>query len=492
MPAASTITASILYALVQCPHRVWLDANGDFAMKDPANPFVELLWERGNKYEREVVAGLGRPFVDLSALPAPQKEAETTAAMRRGEPLIYGGRISSDDLVGVPDLLRKEGAGYVAGDIKSGAGKEGSEGDEGKLKKHYAVQLALYTEILESLGQSASRRAFVWDIHGDEVTYEFNSPQGPKTPETLWQFYERTLVSARRILGGHEVTLPASASVCKLCHWYTFCRESVKKTDDLTQVAELGRTRRDAMIDKIATVETLSVVNPDAFIRGKKTDFKRIGPDLLRRFHERARLLKTNGARPYLKLPVRLPATPRELHLDIETDPMRDHVYMHGFVLRDAADGSQVFKPIVAEAPTQDAERAAFAAALGVIRDESSATLYVYSSYERTTYRKLQERYPDIATAEEIEELFAEPRSIDLYRVVRTSTEWPTWDQSIKTLAKYLGFSWRDTNPSGAASIEWYDKFIQTGDRSHLERILQYNEDDCRAMVVLLDAIRAM
>ena len=36
--------------------------------------------------------------------------------------------------------------GYVAGDIKSGAGEEApDDGGNGKPKKHYAVQLALYT-----------------------------------------------------------------------------------------------------------------------------------------------------------------------------------------------------------------------------------------------------------------------------------------------------------------------------------------------------------
>jgi hypothetical protein len=88
--------------------------------------------------------------------------------------------------------------------------------------------------------------------------------------------------------------------------------------------------------------------------------------------------------------------------------------------------------------------------------------------------------------------LFDETKTVDLYRIVKSSTEWPTWDHSIKTLAKFIGFTWRDTNPSGAASIEWYDRFVDTGDRVLLQRILDYNEDDCRAMIVLLDAIRGM
>src|SRR4051794_37983203 len=121
------ITASILYALVQCPHRVALDAFEDPAKRDPVSPFVEMLWQRGFKYERQVIEGLETPFLDLSGLPAETREAATLAAMQRREPLIYSGRIADGDLLGEPDLLRLEGTGYVAGDIKSGAGEEGGD-----------------------------------------------------------------------------------------------------------------------------------------------------------------------------------------------------------------------------------------------------------------------------------------------------------------------------------------------------------------------------
>ena len=81
----------------------------------------------------------------------------------------------------------------------------------------------------------------------------------------------------------------------------------------------------------------------------------------------------------------------------------------------------------------------------------------------------------------------------DLYTdVVMPATEWPTNDQSIKTLAKHLGFKWRDQNPSGAASIEWYGRWIETKDPAIKRRLLEYNEDDCRATRVLLDGIRSM
>ena len=139
------ITASNLYDFVQCPMRVALDAFGDPGKRNPINPFVRLLWERGTLFERETIAKLDQPVTDLSESKEEEKERMTLEAMRRGDALIYGGRISADDLIGMPDLLRKEVGGYIPGDIKSGAGEEGGgEDGDGKPKLHYAVQLALY------------------------------------------------------------------------------------------------------------------------------------------------------------------------------------------------------------------------------------------------------------------------------------------------------------------------------------------------------------
>ena len=61
-----------------------------------------------------------------------------------------------------------------------------------------------------------------------------------------------------------------------------------------------------------------------------------------------------------------------------------------------------------------------------------------------------------------------------------------------KTLAVYLGFAWRDPEPSGAGSIQWYHRWIDSGDLQIKQRILEYNEDDCLAMRILADKIRGM
>ena len=146
-----------------------------------------------------------------------------------------------------------------------------------------------------------------------------------------------------------------------------------------------------------------------------------------------------------------------------------------------------------ADQPTPEAEKEAFAAAWDYLSKTEFTALYFYSPYEKTTLTKLAIRFPDIASEGDVEALFQRDESVDLYHdLTRSKMEWPTNDLSIKTLASFLGFSWRDPDPSGTSSIQWYHEWTETGDRALRARILEYNEDDCRAMRVLVDGVRGL
>jgi len=91
------ITASRLYNHLQCPHRVFMDAFADPALRDPVSPFVQMLWERGSIFEKQTISGLGVPSTHLSGFRGEEKEAKTRAAVGRGETLnlwraVIGGR----------------------------------------------------------------------------------------------------------------------------------------------------------------------------------------------------------------------------------------------------------------------------------------------------------------------------------------------------------------------------------------------------------------
>ena len=394
----------MLYDLVSCPHRVTMDLFNDPEERDPPNPFVQLLWEKGSLFEKKVVEGLEVPFTDLSMYADHEKERLTLQAMRRGETLIYCARIQHAGLFGDPDLLRRDGDGYVAGDIKSGSAEEGPQ-DNSKPKKNYAVQLGLYTDILERMGLSAGRRAFVWDVDGVEAIYDFDRLQGKRNPRTLWQDYQDCLSEAQAIVERSANTLPSYSSVCKLCHWYTVCTSRLVDTNDLTLIPQLGRANRQTLMRRIATIRALAESDPTEFLDGKKTIFPGIAPASLEKFHARAKLLSAGErGKPYLREPIALPRAELELYFDIEVDPMRNICYLHGFVERPHYNNEmETFVAFFADAPTEQAERRAFEEAWAYLQDRQPYVMYYYSKYERTIYRKLREKYPDVCTEHELE-----------------------------------------------------------------------------------------
>ena len=486
------LSANMLYNYVKCPHRFTLDLFGDYSKQDPISAFVKLLWERGTDFEKQVIKGLDIPFLDLYSCSKAEKEERTREAIHHGVEFIYSGRISAGNLIGEPDLLRRAGNGYICGDIKSGSGLEGENDlSEGKLKPHYSVQLALYTDILERLGISVGRTPFIWDIHGREIEYDLNSPQSTRNPESWWAQYQNCLEAATKIANHDLKTLPAYSGICKLCHWRTYCLTCLRKANDLTLIPELGRSKRDVIISQIGSVAELAQANLSQFQKGKKTIFPRVGRNTLEKFQERAILLSKKGSKPYLKAQVTLPDTPTELFFDLETDPLRDICYLHGFLERRNKDtNTERYIAFFSEQPDEQEEKLAFSQAWEFIQKSMPCIIYYYSPYEKTQWKKLQEKYPEVMSENDIVKMFNPEHAVDLYYdVVKKKTEWPTNDYSIKTLASYLGFRWRDKSPSGAESIEWYHRWIESGEVGIKKRILKYNEDDCIATRVLLDGI---
>ena len=88
----------MLYDLVSCPHRVTMDLFADPTQQDAPNPFVQLLWEKGSLFEKQVIEGLEAPFTDLSPAAGDEKERLTLEAMQRGDSLIYSGRMQAAGL----------------------------------------------------------------------------------------------------------------------------------------------------------------------------------------------------------------------------------------------------------------------------------------------------------------------------------------------------------------------------------------------------------
>ncbi|MFA6548250.1 MAG: TM0106 family RecB-like putative nuclease [Candidatus Magasanikbacteria bacterium] len=491
------ITASNLYDYLQCPHRVWRDIYGprDEKIKE-TNPFVQLLWDKGVQYEKKVIDQIG-DFLDLSKGNLEERFAKTITAMKSKTPLIYQGVLMVDNLAGIPDLLRLMPDGsYLPIDIKSGMGVQGVDEEneeEGKLKKSYAVQLALYCDALIRLGFENKKTALIFDIAGNEVEYNLENPIGKINKMTFWELYEDALAKVSALIENKTQNKPAMAGICKLCPWYASCKKWTEKTDDPTCLFYLGRSKRDTLSQDagINTVQDLLTANVDDLMKQRKGDknfLKGIAEKTMETIITRANILR-KIKKPIVYGKIDFPQVDYELFFDIEDDPTQEFVYLHGVYER--SPNGERFLDFTAKEISATAEKQAWADFWRYTQSlpENNFAVYYYSHHEKTTYKRMQKKYSDVISADEVESFFDNPNVIDLYQIVLKNTDWPVGSYSLKALAQYLGFSWRDKTPSGALSIQWFNDYIKTKDERILNRILLYNEDDCRATMVLRDGI---
>lgn len=474
-----------------CIHRVNLDLRGDEAQRGDDNAFVQMLWRNSVENYSKVLAQIG-PHLNLSGLPDEERAEATLAAMARKEPMIYGGLLMTPSgSRAKPALLalEEDGGGYLPGKYKASG--------ENTLPLPMVLALAHAVSLLGDLGFDAHpRRFFVIDRAGQKKTIPLDAKRGIASPQTWWDAYVEALPEVGAVVSGQAAdTRPALGATCKLCPWYAHCKKVVVDSHDLSLLPELGRGKRDTLMDAFPTVDSLAAANLDNYIRGKKTIFPGIGIKTLEKFQERAQLMTSDSPSAYLKEPVHLPVAQREIAFDIEADPLTDIVYLHGFVERQHGRPETArFVPFFAESGDTESEEACFAGAWQYLKARlGDSIVYYYSQYEFTAYKALAEKYPQVCSVSEVEEAFSRPAMIDLYTdVVRSKTEWPLNDHSIKSIAVYLGFKWRDESPSGANSILWYSRWVATGDPALRDRILIYNEDDCFATMVVLDGVRRL
>ena len=472
-----TITAQDLYNLTKCHHRVYLDSNGNPEERGEVGSFVKLLWELGLQTEREYIESIGGDTVeDLEMLSVEAAFHETIRLMQEGAPLIYQGCLMEGPYVGRPDLLLKRVDGtscwgkylYEAIDIKAGKGWEGGEGRKPKFKEHYAFQILFYRMLLERIQGAVVPLGRIINI--DKQVEEFD-PMNFELP------FQDALEQATQLVQGRETSEPVLGSHCLLCEWFRRCHRWVKTHDDPTGLFFVGKQKFRLKEVGLHTIHDIANMDVSEYLTSSKK-IPRMGEKALTRMKHRAGIVLSG--KPSIEPGYTFPQTARDIYFDIEDDPTQGVTYLFGLLIHDHQSPPE-FKYFVARDPTEEEQTVRefwnFVASAGDV------TYYVYSHKERSSLRQLMERY---GLDHGVFTRYVE-QEYDLYSdLIVNYSDWPTFSYSIKQIAKQIGFHWRDPDPSGANSIAWYNEYLAHPEKeSLLDRILQYNEDDCRAMLAI-------
>lgn len=479
-------TPTDLANLARCAHSVYLDAAGDPADKLPASAFLELLWEGGLVHEERIVAALGAVDAKVSE-DRDERIAETKRLMALGERLIYHAFFQKGDLRGEPDLLERVerpsslGAfAYVPIDIKNATVFEKRKVPTPKEK--YLLQLSAYAELLEDAQGWRPDTGKIIDAEGRENVLAL---------EPYWPTYLECRACLTRIRAGVDVTVPGWKGECGNCQWQAVCLRTLEATDDVTLVAGVGESYRA----KLATIGVRTAADLAAAEPATLQQVDGVGEVFSAAWVRQARAQK-RGSPEVLE-----PWTPAdvsfEVSYDIEDFTPDPFLYLHGLLVRERGarrfgeDGFTErdwgrFEPLCASLPgdTEEALWQRFLAKVAEFEAHGDYRVYVYSHHEKTSLEKLAARYGGSVALDHFIGRF-----VDLLPIVRRSVVFPTDSTSLKALARFVGFEWRDADPGGSQSMAWWAEYAAdpAGKAALRDRVIAYNEDDVRATFALRD-----
>lgn len=452
-----SITASEARNFVMCPRKVYLNSYGPRERKLPSSEFMARKAEEGKEFEAKLVSKMPykKPAYKLGEWGKAIKNTENL--MAKGSAIIYQGVLSKKGLFGIPDLLeKKKGKSrlgdfyYTVAEIKSGL----------SVKEKYLVQVMFYAYLLSKIQGFLPPKAYL--ILGDESRHEIDVKE-----HIAW--LREKIDGINKIMNGKGVE-PSRITECPNCTWYDVCFEILLKRQDISLLYKLTKKTKDALkkhnINDLNSVMLIDI--------GKFAKATGISEAQLKKWKRQAESWVTK--KPVVVRKIKFPLAKTEIFLDFESED-NTH-YLIGLLVR---NGKETVRQFIAH--KREDEGKAWKDFLKFLSKQDDFVIYHYGSYERKAFGQLIARYGISKRLEQ--KLFTS--MFDLLKVFHENIMLPTWTYSLKHVAKYIGFDWREKEASGELSMLWYDSYIKTRDKKFIRMITEYNEDDLIATRLVKD-----
>lgn len=464
------IHATELHALTQCDRQVYLDHNGDPSLRAPQSDYQKWLREQGLEHENRVVSdfAIQKPTYTYDNLEIGYEI--TCEFMREGVAYIYQGVLMDGDLIGIPDLLERVDGPSRWGDYhyRPLDIKLASTSSEG-----YRLQVMAYVALLEAIQGVRPAGGLMLRLPANERTEEQYYHEEPV--DFSIDLYDARLAQVRELAAGAEPR-PFFSSTCGGCAWRDVCIPMVDASQDASLIPGLRRDVWRALhergIGKLADVASADVSD--------LLSIKGVGEKTAPAIIHKAQALST-GEMILIDKP-NLPPPSDDVIFDVESIPGEGVFYLMGFMV--GAGDERNYQYYLAGSPEDEGRTwKDFLARM----DRHTGKIYHYGVYERTTVKSLSGRYDTKAQADALLE-----RMIDLEKTVKDCTVLPLRSTSLKAVAPWLGFAWEGDIQGGEDSMLEYLAWLEDGDQGHLDRILRYNEEDCRATLAVLEWLRGL
>jgi len=460
MERSAPLTGSDFYRFFQCPHWPYWERFGDKADRRPLTKEEEKRLADGLAHEREIIASQYGTPDDLSVIKNMEEgSARTLELMRAGVPIIYQGWLVDGDWSGRPDLLERQPGKsllgdyfYVPVDVKRAH----------ELKKEHMCQLSFYATLLERVqGHFPSHPAI---INGDGERLAFNA--------SAFQSEFATIVEQLERIRSGEMPAPVYRKSCNdTSPWGAACLRLAESRRDIALLFNVDVKKLKALRSLgVLTIDDAAILDVDS-LEGRFPGLTRNALEAVRRQAESLVHGSVMIRKPFLD-----PTMGLEIHFDIESYPPLDRDYLFGFWL------GKEYKAFVAERPEDEGQMwKDFLKWTSTLPERY--TVYHYANHEVARLSVLAKRYGDLEN-QDLERF--RNSMVDLKEIAREHVVFPLHFYSLKAIAKFLGFAWEGDVKGGAASVLAYEQWMESGNRSILDAIIQYNREDVQATAHVL------
>jgi predicted RecB family nuclease len=257
---------------------------------------------------------------------------------------------------------------------------------------------------------------------------------------------------------------------CPQCEFQARCREQATEKDDLSLLSGMsGRECKKLHSKGIFTVTQLSYT-----FRPRR---RRESQSKHEKFHHSLRALAIRANKIHavdLSYHPELDGTP--VYLDVEGLPDRDFYYLIGIRVGTGAQASQYGF----WADDKSAEQRIWIEFLGVLSVTPNPLLIHYGSYETIFLKRMTKRYggPRVGSAAATAIKDAE----NILTSIFARIYFPTFSNSLKEIAAYLGFRFSGSPGSGLEAIVLRHRWEASRDLHEKQALLDYNREDCEAL----------
>lgn len=466
------LTAELLFYFQRCNRRAFLEVYGDRADQDPQSDYLGKLIQDSTTHQKTVLANYHYHSPVYPAYDWQAGSEATRALMRQGVECIHRGVLLTPtdsslpiSLLGLPDLLIKHPGNSELGDwlyvptaIRMGK----------RPKLDYQIVAAFHALLLLAVQGAMPQEAWL-ALRGNRLSVV-------NLHKVLPQLERRLRDCLEMLETQSEPEVFISRQRCTLCHWLSSCKQLAESQNHLSLIAGVTPTRYQSLQGLgIKTVETLAQINP---LLLEPEIEREVAAQLVVQAQS---VVQNRAIAKSVPSPEDLPIAPIELYFDIEAEPELNLDYLLGVLVVDRLAQTQVFHPLLAAQPEEEAT--VWQQFLELVERYPHAPIFHFCDYEAKALRLLAKRHH--TPSQRWEPILR--RFVDIHERVTRLVILPVEGYALKAIARWMGFEWHDSSANGAQCIYWYDRWLKTGDRQYLDLIVRYNEDDCRATYCVKD-----